>query len=113
MPDVPFQRTKPVVLLCQLLLNVVNGRQDGFEAGGRLLLSSVTVLVPAFLAAACCPGLSSGLRHRTIVLKYRYHGPKPGPQQTRGRLGDSAWSLPQRGSSNPWRLRQEKLGPTE
>ena len=38
---------------------------------------------------------------------------KPGPQQTRGRRGGSAWSLPQRGSSNPWRVRQEKLGPTE
>ena len=35
MPDVPFQRTKPFVLLCQFLLNGVNGHQDGPEVGGN------------------------------------------------------------------------------
>ena len=113
------------VLQVQLLLKLGKGGHDRSRVEG--LVISLAGLIPVLTATgcpgsrgwgrggpACCSELSrgSGRRgHRTIVLEY--HGSEPVPQQTRGRRSGSAWSLPQRGSSNPWRLRQEKLGQTE
>ena len=94
-----LQRSSPVFLPGQLLMDASDSRQEGFEADGRLILSVVNVLVTGLVAAACGSELNLGRRHRAIVREYKYHGRRPDPQQTRGRLDGLAWILPQRGSS--------------
>jgi len=48
-----IKRSSPVFLPGQLLLDAGDGRQEGFEADRRLLLSVVNVLVTGLVATAC------------------------------------------------------------
>ena len=67
-----LQRNKPGLLMGQMLLDASDGRQEGVEAGGRMLLTAVAGLVADLLAAACRSELTSGRgRHCTIVHEYK------------------------------------------